>query len=109
MDAKKLEEMAHQRASLYAPRPKRDPIETRMYGGLIAFASVFICGMLAGLDMERGRYALAAVVTSVIGFLVPFLYLKNKERLYWKEYFHWKEHLRGIDSMRAERTDDRPS
>lgn len=69
---------ARQRAEIYAPAPKHEPIIAGMAGMMIATVVVFVFLILSGLDLEDFRRAAASTI--VIGFLLPFAYFKHQER-----------------------------
>lgn len=83
-EARRLDERAKERAEQVAPYPKRAPGEVGIVGAIICFAAVSVFSLIAGLESER--YETAIAWTSIVGFLAPYLYLKNQQRLHYKAY-----------------------
>ena len=86
IDRKVMEDIAHLRASLYAPLPKRAPVITGISGTLIASLSIFVFVVLAHLDLERFEWPF--ILTAILAFLIPFLFSKTRERLHWKAWLN---------------------
>jgi hypothetical protein len=81
-----MEDVAHLRASLYAPLPKRAPLITGISGTLIASVSVLVFVVSAHLDLERFEWPF--ILTAILAFLVPFLFLKHRERMHRKAWLN---------------------
>jgi hypothetical protein len=96
-----MEDIAHLRASLYAPLPKRAPIITGISGTLIASLSVFVFVVLARLDLERFEWPF--FLTAILAFVVPFLFLKNRERLHRKAWLNEYRTIRDRNEPREPR------
>ena len=81
-----LHEIARERANKYAPRPDKPPMFYGMIGAFTFAAGVTVFDIFLGLDLNKNDNYFPALITVVIGFLVPFLYLQHLERKYLKAF-----------------------
>ena len=67
---------AHKRALRYAPPPQWRPV----YGGLAGAAAFCVPMLFFATSVEVSVYAL--IMNAVVGFALPFVYLKRKQDAY---------------------------
>ncbi len=95
MDNDDPSDIAHERASRYAPLPAYKPLNSGIVGAFITGFQISVFMGLARLNVDD--FAGAVAVTSVVGFALPFAYFWNQERKY---YAAWASEYKQLQNDR---------
>ena len=88
---------AHARASRYAPPPEWSPVT----GGL-AGAAAFCVPMIIFATTSVGVSVYALILNAVIGFALPFFWIKSRKDAYHRAWSRELEAIRGRQERRPE-------
>lgn len=88
----RLSDLAEERASEYAPRPKQDRATLVLIGALVAGASVLVFTALIGHSPDD--YPSASGITIIIGGAIPGIWHWLKERAHYTAWNKEYENLR---------------
>jgi hypothetical protein len=88
-------DIAHERASRYAPLPAYDPSQAGLAGAAVVGVIIAVFAGFARLDLDA--FAPAFSVSVALGFGLPFAYFWNQRR---KHYDAWSKEY---EQLRKER------
>lgn len=88
-------DIAHERASCYAPLPAHEPLNAGIVGATITSLPLSVFTGLAHLNTDD--FAGTITITIVIGFALPFAYFWNQKR---KHYVAWFSEYKQLQNDR---------
>lgn len=98
MDDQQINDLAHKRADSIAPLPKQDAFQAGLIGAAIAGIVVAVFSGFARLNSDS--FAGSIGLTVILGFLVPWGYLKYVESLHYKE---WAKQYTALKEQHAQK------
>jgi hypothetical protein len=91
MTPREIDTVARQHAIASAPPPKWTPSHGGMIGAIVAG---FCLGLFVGFaGTSTAAHPAAFFMTIAVGFLAPFLYLKQQERAHQRAFAHARRRL----------------